>query len=170
MLIREATPDDALAIALIQVRSWQAAYHDIIPSEYLQSLSAQQREAVWSDLLQADDSQTLVVEEYGEIRGWINVGKSRDADAAGTTAEVWGFYIAPGHWGNGLGRGLWADASLWLVRQGYTEVTLWVLRDNPRAIRFYRAAVFQIDHGREQTIQPGGATLIEIRLRRELDD
>ena len=154
MLIREAIPDDALAIALIQVHSWQAAYQDIIPGEYLQSLSASQREPVWREILQLNDSQTLVVEQDGAIRGWINIGNSRDADAAEMTAEVWGFYVAPDHWGNGLGKALWAEASLRLVRQEFTQVTLWVLRDNARAIRFYRAAGFQIDHGREQTIRP----------------
>ena len=168
MNIREATPDDARAIATIHVRSWQAAYQGIIPAAYLQSLSIEKREAVWRELLSNKTSDTFVAENQGIVQGWINIGPSRDADAHPQTAEVWALYVDPKHWAQGTGQALWAEAATRLGRLGYQEITLWVLRDNQRAIRFYQAAGFRIDKGKDQILDLGGAKLVEIRLRRQL--
>ncbi|MCI0360406.1 MAG: GNAT family N-acetyltransferase [Planctomycetaceae bacterium] len=168
MLLREATAADAHAIATIHVQSWQAAYQGIIPADYLQSLSVERREAVWRELLDKKDSQTFVAEEQGAVQGWINIGPSRDVDAPRQTAEVWALYVDPLFWGRGFGAALWAEALKRCTQMGFTEVTLWVLRDNHRAIRFYRAAGFQIEAEKEQTLNCGGVQLVELRMRRQL--
>jgi len=35
MLLRPAEPDDALAVARVHVRAWQAAYRTLLPDDYL---------------------------------------------------------------------------------------------------------------------------------------
>lgn len=48
-MIRMARPSDAKAIAQVHVSSWQEAYCDLMPTEYLNSLEATlaQRESFW---------------------------------------------------------------------------------------------------------------------------
>jgi ribosomal protein S18 acetylase RimI-like enzyme len=168
MNIREATLDDARAIATIHVQSWQAAYQGIIPASYLQSLSIERREAIWCELLLKRASETFVAENQGVVQGWINIGPSRDADAHPQTAEVWALYVDPRYWAQGIGTALWTEAAKRFSQMGFAKATLWVLRDNQRAIRFYQAAGFQSEEGRQRSSEWGGATLIEIRLRRQL--
>jgi hypothetical protein len=42
-IVREAVPQDASAIATIDVLLWQAAYQNIIPAEYLSRLNIEKR-------------------------------------------------------------------------------------------------------------------------------
>lgn len=168
MNIREATAADSRAIATIHVRSWQAAYQGIMPAEYLESLSVEKREAIWRELLCNEASETFVAESQGAMQGWINIGPSRDADAHPQTAEVWALYVDPLYWGQGIGTALWAEALRRFAQLRFAEATLWVLRENDGAIRFYQAAGFHIEDGKVQTLDRSGAQLVEIRLRRQL--
>ncbi len=74
-------------------------------------------------------------------------------------------YIDPEHWRRGIGRLLWARAEEHLMRSGVHEVTLWVLKENARALAFYRAIGFTADVGYEKSLERGGAKLLEVRLR-----
>jgi hypothetical protein len=46
-MIRKATPEDARAIAEVHVKSWRAAYRDLLPQDFLQGLSVDRREQQW---------------------------------------------------------------------------------------------------------------------------
>ena len=49
-MIRDARPSDAHSIASVHVSSWQQAYLDLIPADFLASLTATlpKREAHWT--------------------------------------------------------------------------------------------------------------------------
>jgi L-amino acid N-acyltransferase YncA len=168
MVIREATLDDARAIATIHVRAWQSAYQGIIPETVLRSLSIDAREARWRTILVESDSATYVAAETGTILGWASVGKSRDADAAPTTGELWAIYVGPDHWRRGVGRALWEHGKSQLNASGFHDVVVWVLKDNRRAQRFYAAVGFVLDPGQERLIEIDGTPVPEIRSRRAL--
>ena len=51
MLIREASPRDAAAIARVHVDSWRTTYAGIVPADYLANLSYTRREQFWCDIL-----------------------------------------------------------------------------------------------------------------------
>src|SRR5688572_8422042 len=104
MIIREATPSDARAIAEIHVRSWQAAYQGIVPDSFLESLSVDQRERSWRQSLEGSGLVTSVLEERGEMLGWISVGPSRDEGEQPSTREIWAIYVEPKHWRRGVGQ------------------------------------------------------------------
>jgi hypothetical protein len=55
-----------------------------------------------------------------------------------------------------------------LRRAGFLDVTLWVLKGNAGALRFYGANGFVVDPGVEKTVELGGAALVEVRLRKRL--
>jgi ribosomal protein S18 acetylase RimI-like enzyme len=158
-MIRPGTPDDAEAVARVQVRSWQAAYAHVLPAEALAGPSVERRAEQWRTW-----PPPLVAEVDGQIVGFVAVGAARDDDADG---ELYAIYVDPEHWGTGVGRGLIRAGERRLAELGYTDVVLWVLEDNPRARRFYEAAGWSHD-GSRQPIDLFGVSLPEVRYRKRL--
>lgn len=75
---------DAAGIAAVHVISWQHAYAGLIPQDYLDSLSVQDRTQSWERNLTRPPTPgvaTLVVELDLRIIGFASLGPSRDDDA-----------------------------------------------------------------------------------------
>ncbi|MCZ8256985.1 MAG: GNAT family N-acetyltransferase [Bacteroidia bacterium] len=168
--VRHATPRDAKAIADIHVATWQAAYKDIMPEEYLAKVSVEKRLAYWKEAIEFSEPQLLVATEGEEIVGFVGFDRSRDAGTKSTVGEIWAMYVAPAHWGKGAGLALWDGAREGLKEEGCTQVTLWVLLRNERALRFYeQAAGFKREMPSLKTVAFGSVKLEEIRLKRAVD-
>jgi ribosomal protein S18 acetylase RimI-like enzyme len=167
MIVRSARLEDALPIATIHVDAWRVAYRGIVPDEYLHALSIDQRHAGWRQILAGGES-VWVGEDGDKIVGWISAAQTRDVDASQWTGEIWAVYIAPDHWRQGAGRALCEAAEQELRRQGFTDVTLWVLKDNERALRFYESIGFVLDDCEDRIIERGGKALREVRMRKNL--
>lgn len=165
MVIRRATVDDALAVATIHVRAWQAAYKGIVPPAFLESLSVEDREARWRKNLTEGASAMYVAEEANGVVGWASVGGCRDPDATPATGELWAIYVAPSRWHHGVGRALWVRARSHLEAARCSNVVVWVLEDNHLARRFYEAVGFAAEPDLTKVIEIGGAGLREVRLR-----
>jgi ribosomal protein S18 acetylase RimI-like enzyme len=167
MLIRPAQPHDAAAIADVHIRSWQQAYRGVIADAYLASLDAtlERRTGFWRESI-TSGGQVWVASINEHIVGWIAFGPSRDPDASpGLSAEIEAVYVLAEHWGSGVGRALWLTARQQLIDQGFESLTLWVLVQNLRAIRFYRNAGLTPDEASLRHIHRGGQALEEIRYR-----
>jgi ribosomal protein S18 acetylase RimI-like enzyme len=164
--IREATAEDAEAIATIHVDSWQAAYRGILPEAYLANLSVMRRSEAWHHFIIAGKPRVLVAHADdcpdAAILGWVAFGDSRDRDKDQRWAEVETLYIAPAFWREGIGKRLIDAARHALQSAGYTDVALWVLLDNRRARAFYKRAGFVCDNS-SRGVQLGGKWLTEIR-------
>lgn len=168
--VRHATPRDAKAIADIHVATWQAAYKDLMPEEYLAKISVEKRLAYWKEAIEFSEPQLLVATDGEEIVGFVGFDRSRDAGTKSTVGEVWAMYVAPAHWGKGAGLALWDGAREGLKEEGCTQVTLWVLLGNERALRFYeQAAGFKREMPSLKTVAFGSVKLEEIRLKRAVD-
>jgi ribosomal protein S18 acetylase RimI-like enzyme len=162
MNVRPAHVDDAGGIASIHVRVWQAAYRGIVPEPYLESLSIERRTIFWrSQILESSPTEIVVADSAQSLAGWASFGPSRDDDRRESIGELYAIYVLPELWGTGAGRGLWDRAKQRLIERGFQRVTLWVLRDNVRAIRFYEAAGFAPTT--ERAIEIGGKNLPEVR-------
>jgi len=165
-MIRKALPSDAQAIAQVHISSWQAAYRDLMPAEYLDALQATlaQRESLWVRSIESSDAGVWVAERNNQVVGWISVGASRDDDAAGQNiGEVMAIYVLAGNWQTGVGLALWQAGVQHLMEQGYDRLTLWVLARNERAIQFYRRAGCVEEAGSERNLERGGVALVEVR-------
>ena len=81
-------------------------------------------------------------------------------------AELYALYVRPAWWSTGTGRALVDRVLARTSEAGYRSVTLWVLRDNRRARRFYERAGFTPDGATNVLAGLGGVT--ELRYRREL--
>lgn len=170
MNIRPAIESDARPIARVQVETWRAAYRGVIPSPHLQSLSVDERERIWQTAIRAGAPELWVAEVRSEVVGWVAFGPSRDADATASGGEIEAIYVAPDHWDTGVGRALWRQARRRLMERGFSSATLWVLVENARAIRFYRAAGFRRNHAKLKSITLAGRVLEEARYEVPLSE
>ncbi len=146
VVIRDAKPSEARAIAEVNVASWRWAYRDDLSAELLDALSVEDRERGWNEWLAArPGAATLVAEEGDRIVGFCSVAPSGDEGANERTAEVLTIYLLPDAAGRGIGRDLFASAVDRLRTLGYDRATLWVMASNDRSRRFYEAAGWSWD-------------------------
>ena len=150
--IRPARPDDADAVARAHVDAWRVGYRGLFPDEFLDSAEFEAtrfdrwRSGAWANL---DGSRLFVPVLDGRVVGFGHAGPERvepACDASGSElpapvaaerGEVYGFYVHPSAWGSGVATPLMASCTESLVQVGFPTAVLWVLRDNPRARRFY---------------------------------
>lgn len=167
MLIRPAQAEDALAVARVHVRSWQAAYRSLLPDEYLDQLRPEDRAARY-DFSHTDPRKpyTQVAESEGCIVGFATTAPARDGDCPGL-GELLALYVAPESWRQKMGQKLAAAARQRLTAEGFAEAVLCVLKGNVRADRFYRKDGWLPD-GAQKRDEIWGITVSEIRYRRAL--
>ena len=167
MILRAAVPGDALAVARVHVRSWQAAYRGLLPDDYLDGLKAEDRAQKY-DFANLDKfaPQTVVAELGGFIVGFATTSRSHDSSLS-NFGELCALYVDPEHWGNGYGVALVADARDRLITLGFDEALLWVLKGSDRADRFYRSDGWRAD-GVEKRETMWGATVVDLRYVRHL--
>jgi hypothetical protein len=79
--LRRAEPTDAIAVARVHVRSWQAAYRKLMRDDYLDQLSPEERAKKY-DFSNLDPlrPQTIVAGESGEIRGFATIAPAQDSN------------------------------------------------------------------------------------------
>ncbi len=166
--VRPAKLSDAKTIAEIHVEAWAAAYGGIVPDDHLKSFTVAKRQALWLDAIKFSEPQVWVAMDANAIVGFVGFDRSRDAKSKATTGEIWAMYAAPDYWDQGVGLALWDAARDGLVEEGCTDVTLWVLLKNERALRFYDLAGFKREMNTAKTVPMGSAKVEEIRMRRKL--
>jgi ribosomal protein S18 acetylase RimI-like enzyme len=167
MLVRPAEPDDALAVARVHVRSWQAAYRTLLPDDYLDQLRPEDRAQKYNfSSLDQLQPQTIVAAEAGVIHGFATTAPARESDMPGS-GELCALYVDPDQWSRGIGSALVAAARSRLFDLGFRHAVLWVLVGNVRAERFYRIDRWAPD-GQRRTESVWGVTVDEIRYQRTL--
>jgi ribosomal protein S18 acetylase RimI-like enzyme len=172
MNLRRAALNDAPALARVNAAAWQAAYRGIVPDSYLQRFTVEQRTGRFTELLAADSGETCAethaAESNHEIVGFLILGRCRDPDVdRKTTGEIWGIYVSPEHWREGVGRLLCQQGQSILAGRGYSTVTLWVLEANQEARMFYEAMGFRPDGANKELRL--GAAVKAVRYRKQLE-
>jgi ribosomal protein S18 acetylase RimI-like enzyme len=166
--IRAATPKDAAGLARVHVASWRAVYTGLLPQQILDELSERDLAIRWRDSLEREEPpgrQVLVITDEEAIAGYSAFGPARDQDSilAGSTAEIYGFYLDPERWGQGLGHALMDASVARLASRGFEEATLNVVEGNERARFFYERQGWILD---KQAAPWKGAP--QLRYRKEL--
>jgi ribosomal protein S18 acetylase RimI-like enzyme len=136
-VIREATPDDARAIATVHVLSWQTTYRGLLSDRYLDSLDIDDHESRWQRLLASGSGDTFVAQEGPEIVGFGSCGRERDQDPI-YLGELYAIYLLQDNQRRGLGRRLVSAVAERLIELEYRSMLVWVLAANP-ARGFYEA-------------------------------
>lgn len=168
--VRIATATDAPSIARVHVTAWQAAYSEILPTEYLAALPIEERQRGWTNRLSqpfTPETMTLVVETESGVVGFASLGRCRDEDRAGERdGELQAINLEPAAWGKKLGLSL-ALECIAVMEQSFDSISLWVLEQNHRAIGFYESLGFVRD-GDTKERQFGDATVTELRYIKTL--
>lgn len=163
--IRPARAEDAEAIAQVHVTSWHEAYAGVVPAEYLDEYDLARRTREWTDWLEPGarpGTRVWVAEVASRVVGFADLGPSRDADATGSTLQIYAIYLEPRWWGRGVARELVRTV---LAAAPGVPVTLWVLAANDRARHFYRRHGFVTD-GAERLDRIGDTDHPVVRYRR----
>ncbi|WP_274918939.1 GNAT family N-acetyltransferase [Streptomyces sp. WZ-12] len=169
---------DVDAVAEVRVRGWRSAYRGLMPPAYLAALSVAEdaeRRREWF-ARRRPEAWELVAERSGKVVGWLAAGPARDPDLApgggelsgrSPAAELLALYVAPPLIGTGVGRALLAAGTARARARGFGALSLWVVRGNARAQRFYERAGFAPD-GAERSDDVAGWRVPELRYRRPL--
>jgi ribosomal protein S18 acetylase RimI-like enzyme len=165
MHIRAASPEDAKAIAEVHVAAWQATYRGLMPDSFLDELTVEKRIVLWQHALREPSSATLVVAQDREsLAGFCFFGPTRDEDGKNKpVGEIVALNVRPDCWRSGFGRGLCDFALREAPRRKWKTVTLWVLKGNERARRFYEALGFSLDGADRIDTKLIGAPINELR-------
>ncbi|NQV06982.1 GNAT family N-acetyltransferase [bacterium] len=104
IVVRDAYPGDAFAMASINVRGWRESSRGAVADEVVDAQRVGPRQAWFeADLPAAKDLRTLVAEQDGVVVGFVHLGPGRDANAGGVP-ELWAIYVDPDHQRRGVGR------------------------------------------------------------------
>ena len=138
LIVRPARDADLAAVAAVHIASWRATYRDELSAEFLARLQVEDRLSLWRQRL-AQGATLLVAEEPGVdgLAGFVASGPSRDADEPDGVWEIWNIHLLPERKGSGLGSRLFAAALERGLASGASQLTLWVVKTNDRARRFY---------------------------------
>lgn len=137
-VVREARLEDADEMGRVHVRAWLGAYRGgLMPDDYLDSLSATERAAMWRQGLATDPrprcARLVAVADAGDVIGFAMVGPAGGEEAA-VDGELYAINVDPDHWGTGA-----APALLEAALDGCAPVALWCItswrwRPGPRAL------------------------------------
>ena len=192
VVIRAGSAAHAAQIAAVQRETWFAAYEGIIAPEVIDRVTVPDdgarvrqsfRTRPWQRMLVAVAPSTgdpgTGDPGAGGIVGYASFGPETDvlnapwphpltADGeGGRVAELYALYVRPAWWSTGTGRALMGKVLARTAAAGYRSITLWVLRDNQRARRFYERAGFAPDGA--TNVLTGLGSVSEVRYRRALD-
>jgi GNAT superfamily N-acetyltransferase len=139
-MLRRATKNDALGIAKVHVDTWKSTYKGIIADEYLAQLTYGKREQMWNEILSQPESFShvwVVTNGNDEVIGFSSGGKCRDKSLP-FDGEIYAIYLMQGSQKRGFGKQLFLESLEQLYRDGFCQMALWVLEDNPTRY-FYEA-------------------------------
>jgi ribosomal protein S18 acetylase RimI-like enzyme len=185
VVIRAGSAADAAQIAEVQRESWFDAYTGIIADEIIDRVTALDDGARVRQSFKTRPWQRMIVAVPdgedgggGGIVGYAAFGPETDVLGAPwphplstdgeerRVAELYALYVRPAWWSTGTGRALMDRVLARSVAAGYSSVTLWVLRDNRRARRFYERAGFAPDGA--TNVLTGLGDVLEVRYRQQL--
>lgn len=136
-MIRPADVDDAAAIARVHVSTWRATYTDLLPADFLESLTEAGYADRWRRFIAERSNLAFVVEDdSGDVVGFASGGRERAGEAS-YKGELYAIYLLESAQRRGYGRELVRAIAGGLRQMGLDDMIVWVLRDNVTARDFY---------------------------------
>lgn len=130
--IRKATKEDAAEIAKVHVDSWRTTYKNIVSDTYLAQLNYEDREKMWRD---NSFESVFVAEDQSGIFGFAGFGPER-TKKHNYDGELYAIYLFKEKQKMGAGKALVKEGVKYLLENGYQNMLVWVLDENP-SIGFY---------------------------------
>ena len=155
ILKRMETDEEIKGKALVHWQAWHEAYPGLVSQEYLDAFTLDKCEKIafsWRDNL-------IVAIDNNRVIGFVGYGDQ--GDEAPNIGEIFALYVLSDYYGTGVGLDLMKAGLKQLAE--YPEICLWVLKENKRAIRFYKKCGF-VPTGEELISPRIGATEIRMKL------
>jgi GNAT superfamily N-acetyltransferase len=179
--VRPARPDDAAAVARVQVVTWRAAYREVLPVAVLDEWDEVAAEQSWRTAVTAPPTPghgVLVALERDQVVGFAAYGPAELTegelpDPAGPTTEIATLLVEP-RWGRrGHGSRLLAAVADLARASGAARLQAWLPEPDRVSAGFFESAGWA-PQGWVRTLDTGGEPLREVRwhamLATELPD
>ena len=140
------TPEEIESKSLVHWQTWREAYDDLLPAKFQETMTLE-RCRFFS---QKYPDNTLIAMDGMKIVGFISYGNFRDETIQ--AGEIIALYVLKDYYGKGIAQKLMTEALTTLEQ--FSEIFLWVLKENKRAIAFYQKMGFTVD-GQEQILELG---------------
>ena len=148
------TPEEIEGKSLVHWQTWREAYDDFLPAEFQETMTLE-RCRFFS---QKYPKNTLIAMDGMKVVGFISYGNFRNETIQ--AGEIIALYVLKDYYGKGVSEQLMHAA--FIALDHFSEIYLWVLKDNKRAIAFYQKMGFTVD-GQEKILELG-KPIIEIRM------
>ena len=148
------TPEEIEGKSLVHWQTWREAYDDLLPEEFQETMTLDRCRF----LSQKYPENTLIAMDGKKVVGFISYGNFRDE--AIQVGEIIALYVLKDYYGKGVSEQLMHAAFVALDQ--FSEIYLWVLKDNKRAIAFYQKMGFTFD-GQEKILELG-KSVKELRM------
>jgi len=164
--IRLAKPSDAPDMAEIHARSWEVAYKDIIPMEYIKQKNAT-RPALYQRIITNDNTTQYVIQADCKTVGIMCIDDPQDDDIDDNYYELHGIYLHPDYYRKGIGTQA-VDFAFEKARElGKKFMNVWVFAENINSINFYKKCGFTAD-GKTKILECG-KDMEAVRMRKDLN-
>ncbi|RSI74320.1 GNAT family N-acetyltransferase [Streptococcus oralis] len=150
-------PEEIESKSLVHWQTWREAYDDLLPAEFQETMTLD-RCLFFS---QKYPENTLIAIDGMKVVGFISYGNFRDETIQ--AGEIIALYVLKDYYGKGIAQKLLKEALTTLEQ--FSEIFLWVLKENKRAIAFYQKMGFTFD-GQEKILDLG-KPITEIRMVRK---
>ena len=140
------TSEEIEGKSLVHWQTWREAYDDLLPAEFQETMTLD-RCRFFS---QKYPENTLIAMDGKKVVGFISYGNFRDETIQ--AGEIIALYVLKDYYGKGVSKQLMHAAFVALDQ--FSEIYLWVLKENKRAIAFYQKMGFTFD-GQEQILDLG---------------
>lgn len=174
MGVRIALINDVAGMSYVHSQTWKKAYVDYISADYLENISDDGWIPLFAKALTDKIHDAAVFELDGIITGTITFGRERKRqnslykengiEQINSEGEIISLYVLPEYWATKQGYELMKFAVENLRQQGFKSCFLWVIRENERAIRFYRRFGFTSTN-ELLTVNMAGRPLVEEKYR-----
>ncbi|MFJ7182716.1 GNAT family N-acetyltransferase [Lysinibacillus xylanilyticus] len=159
MNIRKAKSQDAQDIGKVHVDSWRTTYKGILPDDFLNNLSYEQRTELWKKNISDATNYVLVAENVqNEIIGFAT-GGTRKTNSVPNATDLTSIYLLEEYQGMGIGKQLLKEIFAYFKLKGYEKVFVEVLAEN-KTRNFYEYYGAQYVDNTE--IKIGGKVLEEL--------
>ena len=140
------TPEELEGKSLVHWQTWREAYDDLLPADFQETMTLEKCRF----FSQKYPENTLIAMDGKKVVGFISYGNYRDETIQ--AGEIIALYVLKDYYGKGVSKQLMHAAFVALDQ--FSEIYLWVLKDNKRAIAFYQKMGFTVD-GQEKILELG---------------
>ncbi len=135
--IRKVKIGDEKILANIHITSWQTAFDKILSNEILDRMTdIKKTETMYKYLLENNIGNGVILSVNNKPHCITFWDKTREKDMQGY-AELICIHSLSENWGKGYGSMIMEYVLNEIKKAGFTDVMLWVFKENTRARKFY---------------------------------